>query len=164
MCEKGDWRSFKTMRRRSLSKLPRRSVSAQFQNLKTGVICYPVRNVQALPRTRYPLGDYGSVWESASVKVLNLKCLLAGIPLIFHLLQFSDIVSIHLKAHPNTRRVMDLSVDGVSKDKSSLVPVDVFSVRFPNCRRIYIMCIVRIDKYQKYDINEFLKECIDQIK
>ena len=70
----------------------------------------------------------------------------------------------HLKSHPNTRKEIDLSADGVSKDKSSQVPIDIFSIRFLNCRRVYAMCVVRVDKYENYDFNEFLQDCINQIK
>ena len=59
--------------------------------------------------------------------------------------------------------MIDLSIDGVSKDKSSLVPVDVYSVRFTNCNRIYNWCVVRIDRYKDYDIMEYVKECAAQI-
>ena len=69
----------------------------------------------------------------------------------------------HSETHPNTKKMVDFSIDGVAKDKSSLVPVDIFSIRFTNCRRIYTLCVVRVDRYEHYDIQEFIDICISQI-
>ena len=60
------------MRRKALEELPRRYVSVQFYNRKSNRILEPMMNLYALPRKQYPIGEYGSVWESVGVKVIAL--------------------------------------------------------------------------------------------
>ena len=74
-----------------------------------------------------------------------------------------DIYNVHCKLHPDTDKVIDLSIDGISKDKSSQIPIEVFSVRFPNCKRIYTWCAVKVCVHEAYDLDEFLDACIQQI-
>lgn len=70
---------------------------------------------------------------------------------------------LHLQTHPNAPKIIDLSIDGVSKDKSSQIPLDVFSVRFIDCRKVYYLCAVKVVVYKQYSMERFLKECIEDI-
>ena len=161
--DQGSWRDYQTMKRHVLEDLPRRYIGVQFVNKETGRISEAKRDLDALPRKEYPIGLYGSVWESASVKVQSLV-LTSFSHLFENFPQLSAIYDLHCETHPDTPRILDISVDGVSKDKHTQVPVDIFSVRFSNCSRIYTLMAVRVDNYQNYNIHEFFGHCIDEIK
>lgn len=77
MGDNGEWRHFRTMRRHVMEGLPSKQIGCQLYNLQTGRFEEPMVNMEKIPRKRFPLGKYGSVWESASVKVflLTIRCL-----------------------------------------------------------------------------------------
>lgn len=81
MGDLGQWRCYRTILRRFDEGLPTIKVSAQFYNLKTRRHVPEINNELAFPRKRYPTGEYGSLWESAQVKVcpraskLRFRCL-----------------------------------------------------------------------------------------
>ena len=74
-----------------------------------------------------------------------------------------ELYNRHCQLHPDTEKVIDFSIDGVAKDKSSQIPVEVYSIRFPNCNRIYTWTVVKVCVYKAYDFDEFLDRCIQQI-
>lgn len=58
---------------------------------------------------------------------------------------------------------MQLSLDGVQEAKSSSVTIDVFTVTFRNCKKVYPLKLIRpINKY-KYNEQDHIKSVIDDI-
>lgn len=58
--------------------------------------------------------------------------------------QFCDIIALHgLKCGNFNTKKLQLSCDGVSESKSSNISLDVYSIKFENCRTIYPLRIIR---------------------
>ena len=78
--------------------------------------------------------------------------------------QISDVIQIHESCCPNPSSEVQLSCDGVSETKSTLTSLDVYSIRFLDCRNVYPVYLIRpLCNYQNLDylsliINE-LHDC-----
>ena len=62
----------------------------------------------------------------------------------------------------DTTLKVHLSSDGVSETKSTTTSLDVYSIRFLNCRNVYPVCIVR--PLKTYPENDFLAEIITELE
>ena len=68
----------------------------------------------------------------------------------FFSFQVENVLDIHKSAckDANIPRFVQLSLDGVSQAKSNSVTMDVYSIKFQNCRTIYPVKVIRpIEKY-----------------
>ena len=87
--------------------------------------------------------------------------------LIFHFhLQAADIISIHESVcprMPGEKREVQLSWDGVQESLSTTVTLEVFSVKFNNCKHIYPLRIMKPLHKFAIDHMDQLKHVVDDI-
>ena len=83
----------------------------------------------------------------------------------FSLLQVKDVLLIHQLICPNynPNGKIQLSCDGVSETKSTTVSLDVYLIKFINCKNIYPLRIIRPLKKVNIDHKVQLKLVIDDI-
>lgn len=78
--------------------------------------------------------------------------------------QLDDVIEAHSEVCPNfdEPRLLQLSLDGVQESRSSSNSLDVYSIKFKNCRNVYPLTIVRpINKFP-IDYKPLLKAILDQ--
>ena len=77
--------------------------------------------------------------------------------------QAEDILKVHSRVCPKFEKNTQISVDGVCESKSSTVSIDVYSIKFKNCRCIYPHKIVRPIKKGYIDNKEQLRNFIQDL-
>ena len=97
------------------------------------------------------------------IKAFQLLLLLKLHPFSF---QASDIIKLHESKCRNTERdrPVQISCDGVSECKSNLHSLDVYSVRFKNCRTVYPHTIIRPMPKYAVDSNKYLSNFISDME
>lgn len=73
---------------------------------------------------------------------------------------------VHQEKHPNAEKRILLSWDGVQKDKSSGVKLDVFSLRFYGCARVYPISVIKVLTKQSklYSHESYLKPILEELR
>ena len=68
-------------------------------------------------------------------------------------LQVKDVLAIHRSTCPNYNPnvKIQLSCDGVSESKSTVISLDVYSIKFDGCKNIYALKIIRPIKKTNFD-------------
>lgn len=81
-----------------------------------------------------------------------------------HFFQTSEIVKLQKSICPNFQPKAQLSVDGVAECRSNSISLDVFSIKFSNCKNIFPVKIVRpLEKY-KMDPKDQLREILQEFE
>ena len=68
-----------------------------------------------------------------------------------------------MKCPKNDCKRLQLSMDGVQESKSSTVSMDIYSVKFEHCQKVYPIRLIKPINKNKYDEQEHLKMVIDDI-
>lgn len=153
-----------------LKSLPKIFLGIRMQERKSGRYLPPMHNLDNFPRKNYPVGEYDSLWEYASVKVTyryflrpvdHKSCIYINL-----LKQIMELYSLHLKKHQGTPKLIDISLDGVQKDKTTQQSVDVYSVRFMDCRTVYTLCAIKVgcSDQDAYDAAFFLCAVLKELR
>ena len=78
-------------------------------------------------------------------------------------LNLKDIIAYHLKNHDEAAEV-DLSTDGIPEDVSSGRSMDVYTLKFTNCRVVYPWRIFVQGTVTKLSLSELIQPIIDELK
>ena len=97
------------------------------------------------PARRYNKANYIKLYEEAHVKA-------------------SDVLKLHREICPNANSVVIFSLDGVQEANSSNTSMDVFCLKFKNCRNVYPLRLIRPNDKFKYDEQQEIESVINDIK
>jgi hypothetical protein len=84
-------------------------------------------------------------------------------------LQIADLVDFHEVLH-DTKVLgtalarIKLSSDGVQECNSNSVSIDVISIKFENCKAVYVVSAVRTRPGKISNIDEVMREVVQEIK
>ena len=135
--------------RRTMKKQMCPEVQMKFVYLNKNTRAIEVVHSKTSPDHKYNQSCYEKLYEEAHISV-------------------KDVIQTHklycpthakLETHPP----IQFSLDGVQESKSSSTSLDVYSIKFLNCRKVIPVKIVRPTNRYKYDTQEEIKNMISDI-
>ena len=143
---------FKHLRRKIMKEsVPKVSIRTAFLNLLTNSVETPPPCEKGPDKAFNDVNKYQKLYEITSIKV-------------------KDALKIHSETclkhqHLDQDRIeVNLSCDGVADSKSSTVSMDVFSISFPECSRVYPLSIIRPTKKSYINFKSEVQIVLDDLK
>ena len=143
---------FKHLRRKIIKdSVPPVQIRTAFLNLQTNTVETPPPSDKGPDKAFNDVNIYQKLFEITSVKV-------------------KDVLKIHSETcrkhqHLDQEHIeVNLSCDGVADSKSSTVSMDVFSISFPECSRVYPLSIIRPTKKNYVDFKSEIRTVLDDLK
>ena len=143
---------FKHLRRKIINNsVPKVSIRTAFLNLQTNTVETPPPSEKGPDKAFNDVNKYQKLYEITSVKVKEA--------LKIH----SETCAKH--QHLDQEHIeVNLSCDGVADSKSSTVSMDVFSISFPECSRVYPISIIRPTKKSYVDFKSEIRIVLEDLK
>ena len=129
-------------------KVPEILMEVAYKNKETDEVVI-LKNLKKMPLFQYPPEKYTKLYEQASVQV-------------------EDIVRIHTSKCNNIvemygEKTVQLSCDSVSECKSNGISIDVYSIKFTNCKHVYPLQIIRPLQKNQIDHGDRLQHSIQDL-
>lgn len=68
-----------------------------------------------------------------------------------------------IKCGTDNCQTLQLSLDGIKESKSSTATIDVFSITFEGCQKVYPVRLIKPSNKYRYDEQEQIKKVVDDI-
>lgn len=143
---------FKHLRRKIIKdSVPPVQIRTAFLNLETNLVETPPPSETGPHKAYSDVRKYEKLYEISSVKV-------------------KDVLKIHSETCRNHQSEeqgqieVNFSCDGVADSKSSTVSMDIFSISFPECSRVYPLTTIRPSKKNAVDFQSELRIVLEDLK